>query len=124
MEEIDVQVSESDALQKWYRCDYPVVSFVRTDGGFSVPYAYFNVKCSPLFEGYHFVDLYKTADYLIFSPQKCDTGKSHPLKFGKTGFRRITTNFFKSMNLCGKTYKLYRCKQGFAIKLNEPLHIK
>ena len=124
MEDIDILVSESDILHSFPRHDFPVVSFVRNVKGVSSPYAYFNVKCNPIFEGFNFMRIYKTAEYLVFSPQKYDIGKCYALKHDEKRFRRITSVIFENLNVAGKTYKLYRCKQGFAIKLNEPLEKK
>lgn len=121
MEEIDVQVGESFVLPNYRKYEFPVISFVRDMHLVKCPYAYFNDKCNHLLEGYRFVRIYKTADHMVFSPQKQDSVGCFSLGFDSRGHRRINTNHFKNLNLSGKSYKLYRCKHGFAIKLDEPL---
>lgn len=103
--------------------DFPAVTFVGQTGNSETTYAYFNTKAKPLFDGYGYVKVLKATQHIFLIPQ-IENGTNH-LKILRTrGYVRVCSVLFKDLGLKDKAYKIYKYKQGFAIKLNEPIHQK
>lgn len=119
MESIDVFACDSDFLPGSMRVSFPVVHFIHIFG--TTPYAYFNAKSKPLFEGFEFVKIYKAAEYMVFSPQVKNDGGCFKLRRNSHGNIKVGSKIFANLGVSNKVYKLYKCKQGFAIRLEESL---
>ena len=99
---------------------FPAVTFgIRTD---ETMFAYFNKLAVPLFDGYEYIDALKTSEHIIFATNgRIGTG-SVKIRGRRKGEIRIYSAAFSNYPLSGKTYRLYRCAQGYAIRIYEPIH--
>lgn len=85
-------------------------------------FAYFNKAAVPLFDGYECIDALKTSEHIIFATNgRIGTG-SVRIRGRRKGEIRIYSAAFANYPLSGKTYRLYRCAQGYAIRIYEPIH--
>ena len=98
---------------------FPAVTFAKTNDGAVV--ACFNKHAQVLFAGVEYVDVLNSSDHIIFATKnKVGLGDS---KIGRTkhGDLRIRSRYFINFPLEGRTFKVYRCTHGFAIRKYEPI---
>lgn len=98
---------------------FPVVSFwgSKKDG---VVFAYFNRLAKPLFTGHPRIDVFKTPQHLIFATDGKVGAGSICVRHKGNGIELYCAEF-SHMPVIGRTYKLYRCAQGYAIRIYDPV---
>lgn len=80
----------------------------------------FNKHASALFEAGDRIRISTTPDYIIFEKADARTG-THRIIHPVTGCAISAASFIREQKLRLGCYRLYKCKQGYAIKRNEPL---
>lgn len=96
---------------------FPTATFYKYRNAIRI---YFNAACLPYMEGWKRVHIKKNAVALLFAPARESTG------FTLFNYRRhcgtgLTSVALLNMGLEGKTYRIYRCSSGLAIKRMEPI---
>lgn len=121
---IDVDDGECQEIKKNInnqRYDFPAVAFSDNGEGI-VSVANVNTIATALFGDTERLKIKFTANYIMFIPSK--EPSDFKLIKAKTRNAKITSTKFNSTNLRNKVFKLYRFKDGFLIKRNEPIMIK
>lgn len=98
--------------------DFPVVSFFKYSGS---PLAFFNKACKEEFCYAKFLKVYGNAEYMVFQPTNTADVHCFTIYYHQKVNPKIAAAGFERFAVVGKTFRLYKTKKGFAIKLNEPL---
>lgn len=98
---------------------FPAVTFWKRSD--KTLFAYFNKAAVSLFDGYEYIDVLKTSEHIIFATNGRIGAGSVKIRGGKNGTIRIYSTALANYPLSGKTYRLYRCAQGYAIRTYEPI---
>ena len=127
LEEIDLESDELEEVEnRLVKFDYPVVTITR---GHS--YFFFNAASKQLFEQFNRVKFFTTPQYIIFSDAKGEIKNTFAFKKQKNKKRSSAYTWYvvsypaalKEKKLKPGYYKLYKCKQGFALKRYEPMGV-
>lgn len=91
----------------------------------TVPVALFNRMCNPLYKEY--VQLKMSDNYVFFRFTDVEDQRYYRARKTRTtregdfaGFQ-VYSNYFDKASLTGKTFKLYKYKDGYLINVREPL---
>lgn len=87
-------------------------------------FANFNKAAVPLFDRYEYIDVLKTFEHIIFATNGRIGAGSVKIRGRRNGETGIYSAAFANYPLSRKTYRLYRCAQGYAIRIYEPIHEK
>ena len=123
MESIELDLESFDCLEA-PKCrthfDFPVVSFFYNPSASNMT-AIFNKPASFELGDTKYMHVYLKGNWLVFVPTNTLNTKSFKIiRMGKAGCRMSVTSFTK-FGVMDKRFKLYKAKNGYAIKLNEPL---
>ena len=99
---------------------FPAVTFGKRPD--ETMFAYFNKAAVPLFDGYEYIDVLKTSEHIIFATNGRIGAGSVKIRGRRKGNLEIYSAALSNYPLSGKTYRLYRCAQGYAIRICEPIH--
>ena len=85
----------------------------------------FNVTASAYICKHNYYRIVETENYIVFSPcEDFDSGKYTITRDGDSEkYKSIGTTKFKNRIISKHHFKLYKYKDGFAIKKNRPLQI-
>lgn len=100
---------------------FPAVAFHRDAG--RVVVAHFNHASLPLFKDVDFVDIEKSNRIMVFRVKDKIGVGAFAVTHKKDGVA-VRAHDFEGCGVEGKTFKLYRCAQGYAIRLDEPIKVK
>ena len=120
MDFLDLDCAELSQIEKRNiaKYDFPVVSFVKYEGN---PVAFFNKACKEEFCYAKFIKVYGNAEYMVFQPTNTADAHCFKIYYHQKVNPKFSAAGFERFAVVGKTYRLYKTKKGFAIKLNEPL---
>ena len=119
MDFLDLQIDEMGAIKNRHRRhNFPAVSFYRNRKYYV---ASFNRSASKKLEGYFFVKIYATAEYVVFAFSNKKDCRSYKIQRNNTGCFFINCSPLQRFKLEGKVFKLYKTEKGLAIKINDPI---
>ena len=98
---------------------FPVVTFRERSSGLF--YAYINQYGKALFDGFDSVDILKTPEHIIFATVGRVGAGAFKIRHKDNGEIAICSHTFFAYPIIGKTFRLYRCTHGCAIRLHEPI---
>ena len=110
-----IEIGEGiDLVEKWQnRLRFPAITFCSTT-------IYFNKLFTELLAGFEYVKYYTTTEFLIIEPCKNRDG-AFSINNLKQGSTTVIPTHLASKKIRPGSYKVYRCKMGYAIKRYEPI---
>ena len=98
---------------------FPTISFHR-GYRYEGEVAMVNAAGTELFKGVDYIDILTTPEHIVFALSE-KVGIGH-FKL-KRNHKNVTIHCdqFANYPLYGKTFRLYRCRQGYAIRIYEPI---